>query len=148
MDSEVQISPIIISSPELLSDLNTLLPQLSDSFKDKEITEEDIEYIVESDDRDILVARMDDRIVGSAVVNLVVSLGSRKTWLDEFVVDEDQNIRGQGVGFALWNGIVDWATERGSSLEFTSSSSRKDAHRFYLRQGVEVRDTTVFRKSL
>ena len=58
--------------------------------------------------------------------------------VDELVVDE--KCRGKGVGAKLLASLIDLARERGCRrVELDSAHHRKEAHRFYERQGFENR---------
>jgi GNAT superfamily N-acetyltransferase len=57
-----------------------------------------------------------------------------RCWVEDLAVSPDH--RSQGVGKALLDAAKDWARERGAThLELDSGDARKDAHRFYEREG-------------
>ena len=97
--------------------------------------------IIDSPDRDLFVARVNGKIVGSAVMNLISFTSGKKAWLEDFVVSSDESIRDTGVGYALWQEIVVWSSVRKAPLEFTSAATRKKAHEFYHRQGAFIKET-------
>jgi GNAT superfamily N-acetyltransferase len=78
-----------------------------------------------------------DRIVGLASVEaaiLSIRYGPR-CWLQDLVVTASHRERGSGA--RLMDAATEWARERGCShLELSSGEGRKDAHRFYLSQGM------------
>ena len=78
-----------------------------------------------------------DSIVGLASVYadfLSIRYGKR-CWLQDLVVAKAR--RSAGVGALLLDAAADWARERGCThLELASGAGRKDAHRFYLSQGM------------
>ena len=58
----------------------------------------------------------------------------RRAWVEDLAVDPER--RSAGVGKALLDAAKDWARARGCShLELDSGMGRKDAHRFYRREG-------------
>jgi len=138
------IERVVEVSVETANGIGELMPDLSVRLSDNPIDLELLKTIVESPDRDLFIARLNGRIVGSAVMNLLVFTSGKKAWLEDFVVSSDENIRGSGVGYALWQKIVAWSQERQAPLEFTSSPVRKPAHEFYYRQGAVIKPTTVF----
>lgn len=138
------IERVVEVTAETAQGIGELMPVLSTKLTDNPIDLEVLNSIVESPDRDLFIARLKGRIVGSAVMNLIVSTSGKKAWLDDFVVSSDENIRGSGVGYALWQHIVAWSQERQAPLEFTSSPVRERAHEFYHRQGAEIKPTAVF----
>lgn len=130
---------------QLAQEIGNLMPDLSDRLPGNPVDLDLLTAIVESPDRDLFVARVNGRLVGSAVMNLISFTSGKKAWLEDFVVSSDESIRGAGVGYALWTNIVAWATERDAPLEFTSAPSREEAHQFYHRQGAFIKPTSVFR---
>lgn len=59
----------------------------------------------------------------------------RKLYIDDLVTTED--LRGQGVGSYFLSRLAGRAREEGCSiLDLDSGTQRKDAHRFYLREGL------------
>jgi len=94
-------------------------------------------WAVEQPGADVLLALDGERIVGLASVYadiLSIRYGPR-CWLQDLVVAS--SYRSKGVGAQLLNAATDWARERGCThLELGSGMGRKDAHRFYLSQGM------------
>jgi len=86
---------------------------------------------------DVLLAVDGEAIVGLASVYadiLSIRYGKR-CWLQDLVVRKDR--RARGVGKLLLDAAREWARERGCThLELGSGIGRKDAHRFYLREGM------------
>ena len=67
-----------------------------------------------------------------------------RAWIEDVVVDEAG--RGQGVGEALTNAMVERARELGCrTVDLTSRPSREAANRLYQRAGFVARDTNVYR---
>ena len=86
---------------------------------------------------DVLLAMDGDTITGLASVYadiLSIRYGPR-CWLQDLVVTESH--RSKGAGKALLDAATVWARDRGCThLELASGAGRKDAHRFYLREGM------------
>jgi GNAT superfamily N-acetyltransferase len=78
-----------------------------------------------------------NEIVGLASVYadfLSIRYGKR-CWLQDLVVAASR--RSKGIGALLIDAAAEWARERGCThLELASGAGRKDAHRFYLSQGM------------
>ncbi len=92
---------------------------------------------VQHPDADVLLALDGDSIVGLASVYLELPFirFGRRCWLQDLVVASW--LRSQGIGRRLLDAASDWARERGCThLELASGAGRKDAHRFYLAQGM------------
>lgn len=126
-----------------------LLIQLSRSGKDKgEIPESWFNDIINSPWHDLLIAEEDGKIIGLASMSVMMGPGIKKNaYLEDFVTD--QNIRGKGVGSALWDEMLNWAKEKGCQrLEFTCGNGREVAQQFYKNHGAEVYDTNFFRKEI
>ena len=87
---------------------------------------------------DVLLAETGGSLVGLA--NVYVDIPSirfgTRCWLEDLVVTSAQ--RSTGVGRRLLEAATAWARERGCThLELDSGNARKDAHRFYVDQGME-----------
>ncbi|MBQ1373179.1 GNAT family N-acetyltransferase [Candidatus Saccharibacteria bacterium] len=129
--------------------IRELMTQLSRSGKDRgEITKEWLEKIIASPYHDILIATDDSgKIIGIASLSIIVNLRDKKAYLEDFVTDT--TLRGQGIGSALWDAMLDWSRRKGcTELIFTSGYDREAAHRFYLSHDAKIYDTAFFRKTL
>ena len=61
-----------------------------------------------------------------------------RAWVEDLAVDPEW--RSRGVGKALLDAARGWGRERGAMhLELDSSMERRDAHRFYEREGAEYK---------
>lgn len=94
-------------------------------------------YAVHDRDADVLLAIEGEGNAGLASVYadiLSIRYGPR-CWLQDLVVASAH--RGKGIGGRLIEAATEWARERGCThLELSSGADRKDAHRFYLREGM------------
>ena len=136
-------------TPEIATRVRELLIQLSRSGKDKgEIPEEWFNDIIASPWHDLLVAEEDGKILGIASVSVTMGPGIRKNaYLEDFVTDAE--VRGKGVGTAIWNAYEAWAKEKGcKNLEFTCGHGREKSQEFYKNHGASVYDTNFFRKEV
>ncbi len=130
------------ASGELLSSLNVLLPQLSDSAPPLSMS--DLERLVASDSSTLFVAREGDLVVGSLTL-VVFSLPSGpRAWIEDVVVDS--RFRGRGAGERLTATAIEEARRRGvRTLDLTTRPSRDAANRLYQRMGFVRRETNVYR---
>ena len=143
------VKPLDKYTPEVAARVRELLIQLSRSGKDKgEIPEDWFNDIINSPWHDLLVAEEDGKILGIASVSVTMGPGIRKNaYLEDFVTDSE--VRGKGVGSAIWNAYEAWAREKGcKNLEFTCGHGREKSQEFYKHHGAEVYDTNFFRKAL
>lgn len=93
---------------------------------------------MEHPDADVLLALHGDALIGlaSVYVDLPFIRFGKRCWLQDLVVTARR--RSEGVGAVLLDSATDWARQRGCThLELASGAGRKDAHRFYLREGME-----------
>jgi ribosomal protein S18 acetylase RimI-like enzyme len=68
-------------------------------------------------------------------------------WVEDVVTDAAA--RGQGVGTALTEAMLDRAREVGClTVDLTSRPKREDANRLYQKLGFVARDTNVYRYDL
>src|SRR5262245_9550337 len=95
---------------------------------------------IESRDSVVLVAERRGGLVGFLTGYLdihSVRFGYR-VWVEDFAVHPEH--RSRGIGKSLLDAAKAWAAERGAvHLELDSAEERKDAHRFYEREGAEYR---------
>ena len=136
-------------TPEIADQVRQLLIQLSRSGKDRgEIPREWFDELIASPYHDMLVAIDEDKVIGIATLSIHMGPIIRKNaYLEDFVTD--QNVRGKGVGSALWQEIVNWAKEKGcKNLEFTCGNGREVAQQFYKNHGASIYDTNFFRMEI
>lgn len=130
--------------------IRELLIQLSRSGKDRgEIPQEWFDGLIASPFHDMLLAIDDnERIIGIATLSIIMGPIVRKVaYLEDFVTDNA--VRGQGVGSALWETMLEWAKSKNcTELCFTSGHGREAAQAFYLHKGAEIYDTNYFRLKL
>lgn len=139
----ISIERLTAYSAKDATEIGELLPTLSTRFTDAPVDEQLLREIIDSPHHEQIVARKDGKIIGTATLSITIGTGAgRKAYLEDFVVDPDT--QGQGVGTALWDEITQWCSERSVNLFFTSSAAKEAAHRFYLKNGATIRDTTVF----
>lgn len=133
------------ATPDLVETIGRILPQLSKSSPAP--TTAEIAEIIDSPASDLLVARVDGRIVGTlTLVTFRIPTGMR-AWIEDVVVDDAA--RGQGVGEALNRFALDVAKQRGcKTVDLTSRPSREAANRMYQRIGFQARETNVYRYDL
>lgn len=92
--------------------------------------------LIDSPDCDVLVAKKDSQVVGSAFIFYlpIPAHGTPCAFLEGLVVDKDH--RSQGIGTSLFNKAVEVAKEKGAyKIIFTSGKDRADAHKFYEKLG-------------
>lgn len=137
-------------TPESATRIRELMTQLSRSGKDRgEIPREWFEDVISSPYHDILIALDDnERIIGVATLSVIMGPIIRKNaYLEDFVTDG--TVRGQGIGSALWDAMLEWATTKGCKhLEFTCGNGREASQKFYKNHGATVYDTNFFRREL
>jgi ribosomal protein S18 acetylase RimI-like enzyme len=142
----MRIEIVSAATPELVSAMQRLVPQLSKSNPPPTLGQ--LHAIVQSDATDVFVAYGDaDAVIGSAtLVTFRIPTGMR-AWIEDVVVDDEA--RGQGVGAALTEAMLTRARERGCvTVDLTSRPSRDAANRLYQRLGFEQRETNVYRYTL
>lgn len=125
------------------SELGQLIAQLSPHFGVKPVARDWIEKIIDSPYHDLIVARLNGHIVGTATLSIILHPAHDQIgYLEAFVVDA--NVRGRGVGDLVWQEVTKWCNEHSVQLAFTSNAKREAAHKFYLKHGAIARETTVF----
>jgi len=86
----------------------------------------------------LLALAQADHVLAVAGFRLQTSLSAGKhVYVDDLVTDE--NTRSQGLGEAVFNWLVDYAKANDcTSLHLDSGVQRHAAHRFYLRQRMDI----------
>lgn len=136
-------------TPEVAQRTRELLIELSRSGKDKgEIPREWFEDVISSPFHDMILAFVNDELMGVATLSIINGPGARKSvYLEDFVVSDQA--RGRGLGKALWQEMLKWGKEKGAEkLVFTCGQGREAAQEFYKKQGAEIYDTNFFRFKL
>ena len=142
MASSVPVEIATQATEELLAACHHLIPQLSSSAKP--MTNDELAEIIESDSTSMLVARVDNQIVGLLTLAVFRIPTAVRAWIEDVVVDS--SARGHGVGEALNIGAIAEAKRRGAkTVDLTSRPSREAANRLYQRIGFVARDTNVYR---
>ena len=128
---------------ELTAALERLVPQLSTSSPPPSL--DDVRAMLASSAITQFVARDDGgAIVGVSTLAVFPIPTARRAWIEDVITDD--GARGQGVGTALTEAMIDRARELGcSTVDLTSRPSREAANRLYRRVGFELRDTNVYR---
>jgi ribosomal protein S18 acetylase RimI-like enzyme len=143
MSIKIEIAASVDS--ELIEAFQRLTPQLSSSNSGP--SKDQLEAIVSSCASTLLIARFENRIVGSlTLVTFPIPTGIR-AWIEDVVVDSDA--RGKGVGEALNVFALAEAKRQGAiTVDLTSRPSREAANRLYQRLGFKARETNVYRFTL
>jgi len=143
MSIKIEIAASVDS--ELIEAFQRLTPQLSSSNSGP--SKDQLEAIVSSCASTLLIARFEDRIVGSlTLVTFPIPTGIR-AWIEDVVVDSDA--RGKGIGEALNVFALAEAKRQGAiTVDLTSRPSREAANRLYQRLGFKARETNVYRFTL
>jgi ribosomal protein S18 acetylase RimI-like enzyme len=142
MASSVPVEIATQATEELLVACHRLIPQLSSSAKP--MTNDELAEIIESDSTSMLVARVDNQIVGLLTLAVFRIPTAVRAWIEDVVVDS--SARGHGVGEALNVAAIAEAKRRGAkTVDLTSRPSREAANRLYQRIGFVARDTNVYR---
>ena len=107
--SNVKVSTVAMYSERIAEGIGRLMPDLSPNLPETPITREHLDEVIHSPYHDQLIAEVNYRIVGAATMSLVIGgfPANRKAWLEDFVVSSDEAVRGKGVGFELWKGVID-----------------------------------------
>lgn len=133
------------ATAELVDAFARLIPQLSRSSPPP--TAAEVAEMVASPATDVLVARVDGRVVGSLTLVVFRIPTGVRAWIEDVVVDDAA--RGHGVGEALNRAALDLARSKGAkTVDLTSRPSREAANRLYRRLGFVERETNVYRFDL
>ena len=126
--------------------------KVEDFNRVNEIIKESFGYERENISNDMaheFVACIDDNVVGYLILNEMLDIIKNKKIYHIDYVCVDPNYRGNNIGKAMMDYVMDFAKENGGSrIELTSNPTRVAAHKLYEKCGFIKRDTDVFRKEL
>ena len=138
------IEEITRVTPELVDAFARLLPQLSSA---PTAGEGELGAIVAAPESTLLVARLDDVIVGSLTLTAYRIPTGLQCRIDDVVVDV--SMRGRGIGEGLSRRAITLAHAKGArSITLTSRPEREAANRLYQRLGFVRVETNVYRYPL
>lgn len=131
------------ATEEILTALNRLLPQLSDTALP--LTPDSLGRLLASAGTHLYLLRDENgTIQGTATLCLCVSPTGTKAWAEDVVTD--RNCRGRGYGRALAEHLKAEGRRLGAkAVLLTSRPSREAANRLYASAGFERRETNVYR---
>lgn len=144
---EILVEQLKTFSQDIVASINILLAQLNP--ESKELREEDIRDIIESQPSYFFVAREKTscKIIGMLTLIIYRIPAWKKGWIEDVVVDREY--RGQGIATKLINHAVEVAKTNGvHSIDLTSRPERENANRLYIKLGFKKRDTNVYRIEL
>ena len=127
---------------EVINAFTRLLPQLSKTSESP--AQNDLEEIISHSACNVLLARTEEKIVGSLTLVIFPLPTGKRAWIEDVVVEE--SIRGLGVGEKLNLAAIKIANKQGvRTIDLTSRPSREAANRLYKRLGFKERATNVYR---
>jgi ribosomal protein S18 acetylase RimI-like enzyme len=141
---DMNIEAVDKITDSLLSEVNTLLPQLSSSahLLDKET----LRQIINSECCHLLIATENSKLLGMLTLVVFRIPTGQRAWIEDVVVDEAT--RGKGVGLKLVEAAINLAREKGAkTIDLTSRPAREAANRLYQKAGFKQRETNVYRFS-
>lgn len=143
--TSVVVEEVTTARAEVADALRRLVPELSSSAPP--LTNAALDAIVASPATVLLVARDDEKIVGSLTLVVFNAPTGARAWIEDVVVAAES--RGSGVGAALVLDALDRAAAAGArTVDLTSRPTREAANRLYLRLGFVLRETNVYRRDV
>ncbi len=145
----MSIEIVDTTTPELVSAMNALIPQLSSSTPP--LTTKEVDSLLSQEYVYLFVYRPDipdennrRPILGMLSLATFDIPTGRRAWVEDVVVDGAA--RGQGAGQKLVEAAVQHAESIGAkSVDLTSRPAREAANRLYKRAGFVLRETNVYR---
>jgi ribosomal protein S18 acetylase RimI-like enzyme len=122
--------------------LGQLLAQVSS--RAAPLTAERVREVLRTPSTSVLVARLDGKIVGMALLLTLTTLSGDTGYVEEVAVD--QAARGQHISTALMRALLDLAARKGLRfVDLTSRPSRDTANHLYRSLGFRLRETNCYR---
>ena len=129
-------------SDDVVNVFKKLIPQLSQNCSLP--TKKDLEAIVNSSSTLLFIAEENNEILGTMTLVLNKIPTGDKVWIEDVVVDK--STRGKGVGKALIETAIEYATKNNiKKINLTSSPDRVAANKLYQKLGFVKRETNVYR---
>jgi len=142
MENAIIIEPVTIITTEIQEAIKQLTPKIGNNYKP--LNDEDIVEMVASPNTTILLARIDQKIVGMITLLVYRIPYVKKAYLDDLVIDEAY--RGKGIAKQLMQKATDLAKEKGASyIDLTARPRREEGNSLYEKIGFKKRDTNVYR---
>ena len=143
MDVDVEVLSEV--TDEVVEAFERLLPQLSTNAK--RLDGAALSAIVATAASTVLVARIDEEIVGTLTLATFAIPTGVRAWIEDVVVDEGS--RGKQVASRLIDEAIKIARQAGArTVDLTSRPTRESAGRLYERLGFEQRETRFYRYKL
>lgn len=128
-------------------DISAILTQFHSDPELSATKLENLQAIVSDPHIHLIVARDGEKIVGMAILFVMVHPDDISGYVDYVVVDDAY--RGQGIGSQIMQKLMSVAREHHvEELNLTSRPSREAANHLYQKLGFEKRDTNVYRLKL
>jgi ribosomal protein S18 acetylase RimI-like enzyme len=145
--SQVEVSVLALADADAgtVEVLGQLLAQVSSHAPRLEADR--VREVLRTPSTSILVARVDRKIVGMALLLTLTTLARTTGYVEEVVVDNAA--RGQHVSTALMTAMLDLAVTKGIEfVDLTSRPSRTIANGLYQSLGFKLRETNCYRHDL
>ena len=127
---------------DIVNVFKKLIPQLSPNCSLP--TKKDLEAIVNSSNTLLFIAEENNEILGTMTLVLNKIPTGDKVWIEDVVVDK--STRGKGVGKALIETAIEYATKNNiKKINLTSSPDKVIANKLYQKLGFVKRETNVYR---
>lgn len=139
----MHLEQVTIVTNELQDAFQRLTPQLTSNNPPP--SREDLVALIKSESSVLLIARTatNGPIVGSASLTVYRAPTGIRAIIEDVIVDE--TVRGQGIGEALVQQLLDIAREKGAKgVSLTSNPKREAANRLYQRLGFTPRVTNSY----
>lgn len=141
-EQKISIESITEVTSEVVDAIQQLAQKIGSNYK--QLTENDLQDMVASPNTTILVARVDQKIVGMITVLVFRIPYVKKAYLDDLVIDE--TYRGHGIAKQLMKQAMNLATNKGASyVDLTARPRRMEGNSLYESLGFKKRDTNVYR---
>ena len=138
------IEQVTTYTEELLEALQRLIPQLTTNNQPPD--REGLIELINSKASILVIARnpiANSSIIGAACLTVYRVPTGIRAIIEDVIVDETS--RGQGIGEALVQKLLDIAREKGAKrVVLTSNPKREAANRLYQRMGFKLRETNSY----
>jgi ribosomal protein S18 acetylase RimI-like enzyme len=139
----VEITRLKEANQQYVADINTLLPQLRENSDEHRATLEELQQITSDANVALIVAKDGERIVGMATLYMITKFSKRTGHIEDVVVDD--GYRGQGLGRAIMEQVIQTAREEGvRAVHLTSRPERVAGNTLYQKLGFKRKETNAY----
>jgi ribosomal protein S18 acetylase RimI-like enzyme len=139
----IKITILKRADTSVLHNVRNLLAQVRSDFTARAGTMSELRNVLKNENTSIVVAKDGAKIVGMAMLCIIMRIGKRTGQIEDVVVDG--GYRGKGIGKTLTRKLIELARKKKlKAVYLTSRPARVAANAMYQSIGFERKDTNAY----